>query len=748
MSKSYQRAVEAIIDNIIENSNVFKLKSILEQGIEQDKEKDAMSKAINSALSILNDTGKEMVIKELLNPNNKRLDGIIDSNGNGNVNIMELKKQTTNEAIDMIEAAEKEGINLRQGMPVFKENKISVLDGAITLAAINIMVNNFKELSYTDRQSIIDNWDYLTDEQINQVLNTISEELEEEIPNLSQDEQNPAKKLKNAIDESVNTRYDKNEDLIIKVYKTNRDFIQFIDNINKGQIDIDTLSISEFDRYYKRYLAQIKKDRDLEVKEKGHTSEETRHRIDEVEETSEIISNISQHTYSELGFESQGDLEDFIKNNSLSDMLKRLNSRNLTQTQNTVQTNGIEVIKKINFPENIVLSESNELSLHQIIENIFTMSTKNKIELKQIKEALSIYKDYIVDFADYDEETMAQISLLTTAEITDNFLDDFNEMRDNGEVDDTMFELLSKLAEQDFNGNIQQILTNPELLQETFLPALQAEIQKLEQPEKVGVEQSEKPFEESKKVQPQEQSSTFNQETIRDELSAIPVALSNIEGIDKADIIAGMQGYKQLLDSIDVSSLQGKSNEDVLRMLMERTASIGLEGNANEILLMMSQIGFSKDGNMQIADILAESKEAFTALVDEASKEENIDKAIQENQSQTPITDKEATPGMRLLIEDLSFAKENENQLGDQVVANDGAVSDTVSTSGSDDTQGNAASSKLKPKNLLGLIISRNVRTSNIPNPEQIMNEYSKDGKNETNKKQEKNEKIEDEFGK
>lgn len=416
------------------------------------------------------------------------------------------------------------------------------------------------------------------------------------------------------------------------------------------------------------------------------------------------------------------------------------------QNQNEENISALSTLEEIEQEQSPNTVAKNDFS--QEIEQLPNTLVTAEMSQEQIKNALNIYRNYIADFSDYDESTINQIKGLSTSEIIDNFLDDFNDLRKNGEINDETFKMLKIISSVTFNGNIHQILTNTqtrEAFLEQFDQILSQDISQAkdveltgELGEIVGQYLSEK---EATKEQP---APSFNQDTIKDELAAIPVALSNIEGIDKKDIIAGMQGYKQLLDSIDVNSLQGMSNEDILNMLSSKVSNIGLEGNANAILLMMSQIGFSENGNKQIASILAESKDAFVALVDEASKEENINKSIQKSKENEKISDREATPGMQALIVDLKVAKQNENQLGNQVISDD--ESSATSATDSDTTTATTTNKKeLNPQNMFGLI--GNTRLSDVIIAQEETKEVINGEKEENRQDNENKNKQGQEFG-
>ena len=107
MGQGNPNKVNAIVDEIVKSNSVFKLKS----PIEQDKEKDSMARSINSALSVLNEIGKELVLLDLSVDPDEKFKGFIDSVGN--IDISGLTKMTATIVKAKIEEAEREGINLR-----------------------------------------------------------------------------------------------------------------------------------------------------------------------------------------------------------------------------------------------------------------------------------------------------------------------------------------------------------------------------------------------------------------------------------------------------------------------------------------------------------------------------------------------------------------------------------------------------------------------------------------------------------
>lgn len=672
--KDFDRA-GILIENLASYEKQFNKRNINKNSILQNLEE---------MLNKYNKKGRELIFEKLEQDADNSPSKIILSNG-------EISNEALSEAVSYaVNTASHIGIdiiNIQQSN--IEKNKVNTVgEIAITAVIVKDMIKNYDNLTLEQKNTISDNLHLLSSEERMNYFKDKEKRIDE--LDLEEDEKRAAKflnktnqDLERQLAEILKAARGKEQDIIDMFMKEQPDFkrvlAKFIKDGKKTPGEILTFLFT----YVQGNID--KSENSIEDKQK-EDADKSKAMYDNL---ISFVSAVKEVT----GFEIEYDSETFGW--YMEEFIPKVKKEQEVSEQEKKETYD-DAFNKSNFIwENSQKVEKDQILDFQEIQQL-PIALSEKFSNQEITEALSTYTEFLKGLnGKEDFETFFGNENPTNEQITNGLQEIFENFEES--LSANSYKILQELASNDFGGNLQEILTNPELLQETFLPAIEAEIQKLEQPERAGTEQDEQSFEESEVAQPQEQTSaTFNQETIRDELSAIPVALSNIEGIDRADIISGMQGYKQLLDSIDVSSLQGKSNDEVLQILMSKTSEIGLQGNANEILLMMSQIGFSKGGNMQIADILTTSKDVFTALVDEASKEENIDKAIQENQAQKPITDKEAVPGMRYLIEDLNFARPSENKLGDQVIANDGNVFDSTSASDTDAAQGTTSTGKLK----------------------------------------------------
>lgn len=195
MDRGNPNKVNAIVDEIVKNNNLFKLKS----PIEQDKEKDSMAKSINSALSTLNEVGKELVLQDLSVDPDEKFKGFIDSAGN--IDLSGLTKFTTTIVKAKIEEAEREGLDLtNNNTNMLKNNKTLVTEGILTVAVIDTMIKNYDKLSYGERTDIIKNWGKLSSVQRRTFLQKQYQSIEN-INGISQSQ-------KNELQEGITTSYE------------------------------------------------------------------------------------------------------------------------------------------------------------------------------------------------------------------------------------------------------------------------------------------------------------------------------------------------------------------------------------------------------------------------------------------------------------------------------------------------------------------------------------------------------------
>lgn len=459
MEQGNPNKVNAIVDEIVKNNSVFKLKS----PIEQDKEKDSMARSINSALSVLNEVGKELVLQDLSVDPDEKFKGFIDSVGN--IDISGLTKMTATIVKAKIEEAEREGLNLRTGEPVFKnDNKISVVEGVLTLAVVNEMINNFENLTPKERGFLRNNYEFLTSEQRNkydkEMINKIDKTKLSEAQKID---------LKNSFTDDFHKSISDIITVLQERYGENyRDKFK---DISQSEIDliIDELKISGLlkdilKKHSISVLLEIEKTRqeraDLYIQRDKAEQEGD---IDELNKLNDRILKIEKSSIYSLS----KSITNIQKPNSISFEDDIVNSNMQEEAKKNSQT---APAKKSNEPKT-------EDKIQQEIEQLPIALAKAGFSQEEIKEALKNYTSLIKEF---DEEVIDSIKDKDNNELKE-WLKELFDDEEEFPVSENVKKILQQLAQNDFGGQLQQILTNPQLLQETFLPALSAEIEKLEQ---------------------------------------------------------------------------------------------------------------------------------------------------------------------------------------------------------------------------------------------------------------------------
>lgn len=488
MSQGNPNKVNAIVDEIVKNNNLFKLKS----PIEQDKEKDSIAKSINSALSVLNEVGKELVLQELSVDPDEKFKGFIDSVGN--VDISGLTQMTTTIVKAKIEEAEREGIDLRQGQTVFKENNKTVLmESVLTLAVIDTMVTNFKNLPYEQQKDLFNNWNLLTTSQksiiletqanllMDQALNESDPVKKETLEKASQNADFYSKKMKEAETYTEEQAKEANENYLFGNPDAKKTYEQCKTN-NFSEKDIYKIFIS--------HDAKIMGDATSDYFA-GEMSEQEYRRLTNQQNQRIAISTFleSEEILNHFGL-SKGDAKKIAQSNpkqvlKLYDMYTFFT--NSYKFQN-VEIN-LETLRDMTVEEqyelyqkyqgtNIKEASDNFESIRTIsleIEQLPSALAKANFSQEEISEALKIYVDFIKEI---DDEVIDDFKTKDEKELISFVKDYFSEYKE--QMTPKSFEVLENLANNTFGGQIQQILTDSQILQKTFLPALSAEIEKIE----------------------------------------------------------------------------------------------------------------------------------------------------------------------------------------------------------------------------------------------------------------------------
>lgn len=150
MAEGFQRKIDTIVSSIVsakkENNKIIVSESDLFENI-------------TTSISGLNDTGKLLVLEDLNKEANEKPSELLTTTGTISVNRL-------NEIVNAkIEIAKREGISLRAGEPVSKNNKLTLVEGTLALVAVNAMLNNFDILTPEQRTILRENYDSLDSEQ-------------------------------------------------------------------------------------------------------------------------------------------------------------------------------------------------------------------------------------------------------------------------------------------------------------------------------------------------------------------------------------------------------------------------------------------------------------------------------------------------------------------------------------------------------------------------------------------------------
>lgn len=485
MAQGNPNKVNAIVDEIVENNNVFKLKS----PIEQDKEKDSIAKSINSALSVLNEVGKELVLQELSVDPDEKFKGFIDSVGN--VDISGLSQMTATIVKEKIIEAEKEGIDLRQGQPVFKDNtKALLVGGVLTVAVIDTMIRDYDNLSDKEIQTIIENYSDLPPEMQNAFNNKQADRLDQIADNIDDE------KTKQAVKEqSKMTR--------VLVDKNQKEAEEFSKSSNKTQIIINTYrevskSILELGKIYKNN-AVLRLNQ--EIGELFSLDEET--------SLEEILSKKSEQELIEIFEKLQSIRDEFVhqaneaqkeksktKENETSEeketrheemrnislmvisVTKDLDKKNFPDLDKSETENSKNVEDKVKEEDKNPESPYNDSSKVQQPKSVNLIKTeieqlpialaKSNFSQEDIMKAMKQYRDYISNYSEISENISDSIKASTSDEIVLNIQDDFNSLKEEGQINSNVHQILNILAQVNYGSSMQQILTNSEV-REQFL---------------------------------------------------------------------------------------------------------------------------------------------------------------------------------------------------------------------------------------------------------------------------------------
>ena len=487
MGQGNPNKVNAIVDEIVKNNSVFKLKS----PIEQDKEKDSMARSINSALSVLNEVGKELVLQDLSVDPDEKFKGFIDSVGN--IDISGLTKMTATIVKAKIEEAEREGLNLRTGEPVFKNyNKTLVAEGILTVAVIDTMIRNFDKLTSAQKASLAENWENMIPEQRKEYTAALGKSLAGKLSVITnKDTRKKVKEisetLENHQDYPIDIETVPKEKLITWLYLENPNPEEKFENLSDSELRIiarDTWNKKINKTYVTKANTVLE---ELEKLERNPNDEQEKTKLEKIVTDIDLkkahyAKLFAQMQYKGLIREDEFSVFDFMglsleqQENVLELVEKRKSEYKTLDIQKYLEMSESDQYQYFKQFEKTEMHSKISPKIQQDIEQLPIALTKAGFSLENITEALTIYVDFVKEI---DDEVIEDFKTKDEKELIGFVKEYFSEYKE--QLAPKSFKVLEILASNTFGGQLQQILTNPQLLQETFLPALSAEIEKLEQ---------------------------------------------------------------------------------------------------------------------------------------------------------------------------------------------------------------------------------------------------------------------------
>ncbi len=556
MEQGNPNKVTAIVEEIVKNNNVFKLKS----SIEQDKEKYSIEKSINIALSELNEVGKELVLQDLSIDPDEKFKGFID--GAGNIDIYGITKFTAIIVKNKIEEAERDGLDIRRDAPnVFvKKNENKILESVISLAVLDNLVKNYEDLSNSDRKKITENWENLTNAQRSEVSRKKAGMLEKRLQEAKTAEERQI--ITDFIETEIN-----NADIYSQIENATDETLQNLaDQYTKENGD-------EFEEFRKKYSKLPL--RDIIGKFKAN-------RDKKLEETIDITID--------------GTVERGLTKNATKYKEQTLREKVVLNPQILEKIGGMEYWHNLSLEEQTRVAVGYFSNVHQqtivtpkeIINQMATKLQEQNITEEEIGKILTIEMETLKSLGLDDIENYRH---LVKDEELGKVQDEIRSFLIEDGISPEIAEVLSKI---DYNGQLYEILGDENSRQEFF-----------EQLKRIGKFKEIPPKQSEEKSNQEEKIEQSLPEDISAELQAIPVALQRIN-CKPEDIAKGMELYKQIIEGLSSEEIEGTQG-NITEILQKEVEELGLDGVAGDILKMMSQITF----NGQLSEILKNSKDVF-----------------------------------------------------------------------------------------------------------------------------------------
>lgn len=444
MAEGFQRKIDTIVSSIVsakkENNKIIVSESDLFENI-------------TTSISGLNDTGKLLVLEDLNKEANEKPSELLTTTGTISVNRL-------NEIVNAkIEIAKREGISLRAGEPVSKNNKLTLVEGTLALVAVNAMLNNFDILTPEQRTILRENYDSLDSEQRRKYDKGMLDKIE----NSNLDDKTK-KDLQDFFEGDFHSCINKVLDILQKKYGTNnfklsnieqREILQIIEGLDIPDELKKELKKYDFEKWFsidqsEQQLADWQLQRDQCI-ENGN--------LEEVRRLDELIKQKKSSP------EHQNYLKAKQASKENEKQIQEATSQSPSQNDETLKNNAQNVSQVADNEIADKLTEDIDVqqTISQEIEQIPFALAKAKFSSEQIKDALD---KYTFVFKSLDEADINEMKNLDKNQLRISMKMIFSKVG----MDEQIAEILSQIT---YNNKLVDILEN-ENRKEKFLEEFEA----------------------------------------------------------------------------------------------------------------------------------------------------------------------------------------------------------------------------------------------------------------------------------
>lgn len=445
MGEEYNQRISNIASGLVKFEKEFNKKIINETSVIE---------SIKSITKKYNEQGQDLILESLEKQAELAPSELLKSTG-------EISETVLTEAISYaVNTASNKGIDIIAPQQSNNEkNTINrVAEGVLTLVAIDIMVNNFDNLTTEQRGLLRENYEHLTSEQ----RSKYDKGMLDKIKNSKLDD-----KTKKDLTDFFEGDFHSSINTILNILQKNHGIENFnLSKISQSEIlkIIENLDIpKELKDKLKKYdfgkLLSI--DKSEQKLADWYLQRESAIKSGNLEEVKRLDELIGQ-------YKSSPEHQSYLKSKETSEkneeQIEEATERNSSQNDELLKTTAQDASQIADSEASDKSAEDIDIpqTISQEIEQLPVILGKANFSQEEIKEALKMYTTMIksIPITIYENKTSAQIIKI--------FQDCFDEPPESN-ADKILVNILSQ---NDFNGNLQQILTNPEM-RENFLQQLE-----------------------------------------------------------------------------------------------------------------------------------------------------------------------------------------------------------------------------------------------------------------------------------